>query len=169
MQWIQTATTLHTPSKSVVSARPTFTRWQRGFGNGHGHSNRGLFPTGLTATDSPSNVPGQELSATKLSPPFHVDTLAPTVTDLKAHRVAGKGIEVHGIAVDESSPIKRVEVSIDGRSYRALAASDGLFDSPKEEFQGIVPLEANDDGSWIAVRIQDGAGNRGIYRVWLSD
>ena len=38
-------------------------------------------------------------------------------------------IEVSGVAVDESSPLRRIEVSIDGGDFRWLSPTDGLLDS----------------------------------------
>jgi hypothetical protein len=96
-----------------------------------------------------------------------VDTVAPQVSGVTARR-REDGIEIRGAAADEASPIRRIEASVDGGPYRALPPADGLLDGREEGFAGRVPLEPGQQGSWIVVRVQDEAGNRGTYRVWLE-
>ncbi len=133
----------------------------------------GLLPDGayeirVHATDSPGNAAGTEGTASRVTAPFTVDNLAPTVTELRARRVDGPALVVSGVATDESSPLRRMYVSVDGKSFRTLPPSDGMIDSRSERFEATVPLEHDAAGNWIVVRAQDSAGNQGSYRAWLD-
>jgi len=128
----------------------------------------GRYEIRLTASDAPSNPPGTELSDSRISPPFTVDTVAPVLRDLRARRSGEGAIEVSGTAVDASSPLRRIEVCVDGGAFRWLSPDDGLMDGSTESFRGIIPLTPEQEGAWIVVRAQDEAGNRGSYRAWLE-
>ncbi len=133
----------------------------------------GLLPDGLyelrvTATDAPGNAPGDARSASRLSPPFRVDNIPPTVSELKARRVDGPALLVSGTAQDQASPLRRMQVSIDGRGWKSLPPKDGILDSPTEAFETEVPLRADEHGNWVVVRVQDAAGNAGSFRAWLE-
>ena len=135
---------------------------------------QGLVPDGvyelrLTATDEAANPVGSGLRDVRVSPPFRVDTEPPRVTDVRAVRGEGRTVEVHGLATDEASPLRRIEVSVDGDAFRSLVPEDGLLDSRREMFRGVVPLRPEQEGSWIVIRAQDAAGNRGSYRAWLEN
>jgi hypothetical protein len=126
----------------------------------------GVYEVQLTASDAPSNPPGEELSDERLTPPFHVDTVAPLLQEVKARLIEGGVIEITGVAVDESSPLRRVDASVDGQEFQWMSSADGLMDSPREAFSGHVPLGEGEDGSWVVIRALDAAGNRGAYRTW---
>jgi sugar lactone lactonase YvrE len=135
---------------------------------------QGLLPDGvyelrLTATDEPANPVGSGLRDVRVSPPFRIDTEAPRVTEVRAVRGAGRIVEVRGVATDEASPLRRIDVSVDGEAFRPLMPDDGMLDSRRESFHGMVPLRPEQEGSWIVVRAQDAAGNRGSYRAWLEN
>ena len=135
---------------------------------------QGLIPDGvyelrLTATDEPANPVGSGLRDVRTSPPFRVDTELPRVTEVRAVRGEGRTVEVSGLATDDASPLRRIEISVDGDSFRSLMPEDGMLDSKREAFRGVVPLRPEQEGSWIVVRAQDAAGNRGSYRAWLEN
>lgn len=123
----------------------------------------------LTATDEPANPLGSGLRNVRLSPPFRVDTEPPRVTEVRAVRGEGRTVEVRGLATDEASPLRRIEASVDGDAFRSLVPEDGLLDAKSETFRGVVPLRPEQEGSWIVIRAQDAAGNRGSYRAWLEN
>jgi hypothetical protein len=103
----------------------------------------------------------------RVTPPFRVDTVPPTLAAVRVRRTDG-GVEVNGTASDDASPIRRIEVSLDGKEYRWLTPDDGLLDGTVESFSGRASLPEGTSGEWIVVRAQDGAGNRGVYRAWLE-
>jgi hypothetical protein len=128
----------------------------------------GSYEIRLTASDAPSNPAGTELTAARLSPPFHVDTVPPVLRELKARKLDAQTVLVTGTAEDESSPLRRIEGAVDGGSFYALTPKDGILDTRLEPFEGKIPLEKEQTGNWIVVRAQDEAGNRSSYRAWLE-
>jgi hypothetical protein len=135
---------------------------------------QGLLPDGiyelrLTANDEPANPVGAGLRDVRVSPPFRVDTEPPRVSEVRAMRSEQRTIEVRGLATDEASPLRRIDVSVDGDAFRSLMPEDGLLDAKHESFRGVIPLRPEQEGSWIVVRAQDAAGNRGSYRAWLEE
>lgn len=132
----------------------------------------GLLPNGtyevrITASDAPSNSPGEELETVSVSPPFQVDNLPPSVLGLEARR-DGESLVVRGRAVDSDSPLRAIQVSIDGGEFRGIHPSDGLLDSSEEQFEVRLPLDEPDAGNWVVVQARDSAGNEGTYRAWLQ-
>ncbi|MBK8230330.1 MAG: WD40 repeat domain-containing protein [Candidatus Eisenbacteria bacterium] len=128
----------------------------------------GLYEIRLTVSDAPGNPPGTERTVQRLTPPFRVDNVAPTVTELKARKVEGPALLVSGTAQDLATPLRRMAVSVDGGAFRALSPADGILDSPREAFEARVPLDSAEKGNWVVVRVQDAAGNNGSYRAWLE-
>lgn len=128
----------------------------------------GAYEIRITASDAPSNAPGNEHEVFQVTPPFRIDNLPPTVAGLKTRRVSGPALEVSGTAIDEDSPVREIQVSVDGRALQNVPASDGLLDSRSESFEVTVPLERETDGSWVVVQVRDAAGNQGAHRAWLE-
>lgn len=133
----------------------------------------GLLPDGVyeirvSASDARSNPPGTETHADRVTPPFRVDNVAPVVSDLKARRVDGPALVVTGSVSDQASPLRRLQLSVDGHAFRGVPPTDGILDSPAETFEIRVPLERASDGNWVVVRAQDAAGNAGSFRAWLE-
>jgi hypothetical protein len=128
----------------------------------------GMYEIRITATDLPSNTPGTELTASRTTPPFQIDNVPPTVVDLKARRIEGPALEISGRAVDSTSPLRHLAVSIDGGEFRGIPPSDGLMDSVEERFRVQLPLDSEKAGNWVVVQVRDAAGNEGSYRAWLE-
>jgi sugar lactone lactonase YvrE len=128
----------------------------------------GLYEIRLTASDAPGNPEAFVLQDARVTPPFRVDTVPPVLSEVRVRRTDDRRVEVSGVATDDASPVRRIEVSLDGERFRWLAPDDGLLDSRVERFSGRIPQP--DDGSveWIVVRAQDAAGNRGLHRAWLE-
>ena len=128
----------------------------------------GLYEIRVTASDEPSNGPGTEQTAFRVTPPFRVDNVPPTVQDLRARKGPGPSLQVSGVAVDSGSPLRSVEVSVDGGPFRGIQPEDGLMDSPSESFSVDVPLATDRQGNWVVVQVRDAAGNEGSFRAWLE-
>ncbi len=128
----------------------------------------GLYEVEVTASDSPSNAPGQSLTDRKVGGPFRVDHTPPAIAELRATRTKPLEITVDGTAHDEISPIVRLEISWDGNAWRPVVPDSGFLDARSEPFKVVVPLDREDEGSWVAVRAVDAAGNEGIGRIWLK-
>lgn len=127
----------------------------------------GLYEVEVTASDSPSNPPGQALEDRKIGGPFRIDHTPPDVVELRASRTEARRIDVEGTARDNASPIVRLEISWDGKPWKPIVPESGFLDAREEPFKAVIPLDREDEGSWIAVRAVDASGNEGIGRVWL--
>jgi len=119
----------------------------------------GWYVLRVSASDSPSNPPGEELSAARSTDPFLVDNTPPQVKDLRTSPDA-----VRGLALDATSPIKRLDYSVDGGEWEVLFPDDGIPDSRSEAFT--LSTASLDSGTHvIVVRVFDLAGNPGTGRI----
>ncbi len=117
----------------------------------------GYYRVEVEASDEVSNPPEDVLRDRRLSEPLLVDNTAPVVTAA----VTNGG--VHGEAVDGVSAVTRVELSMDGGEWHPVHATDGVFDSRREGFEGAVETAPGDHT--VAVRAYDEAGNAGVTNV----
>jgi len=128
----------------------------------------GEYEIEVTAADSPSNASGEGLTDRKIGGPFRVDHMPPEIIGLRAERSKPLEITVEGLARDMVSPIVRLELSWDGKPWRPIIPESGFLDGREEPFKAVLPLDREDQGSWIAVRAIDAAGNEGVGRIWLE-
>jgi hypothetical protein len=128
----------------------------------------GSYEVRVIASDAPSNPPGEILTVERIGGPIRVDHRPPDFIELKAQRNGPLKLVVEGTARDEGSPLQQLEVSWDGRPWRPVGALDGFFDSREESFRVEIPLEREDEGSWVAARAFDAAGNEAVRRAWLA-
>jgi hypothetical protein len=125
------------------------------------------FPDGtyflkLTASDAPSNPPGLELAAERVSPPLVIDNSLPVIKDFSAVR-SGASLEVSFTAEDAYSTIEEVRFLVRPGPWRVVFPTDGIADSRRETFKFSFQLPAGAD-NLIAVRVRDSFGNVGVYR-----
>jgi hypothetical protein len=128
----------------------------------------GSYEVRVTATDAPSNPPGEALTVERIGGPFRVDHRPPEFIELKARRDGSLRLVVEGTVRDEGSPLQGLEVSWDGRAWRPVGAADGFLDSREESFRVEIPLEREEEGSWVAARAFDAAGNEAVRRAWMT-
>jgi hypothetical protein len=121
----------------------------------------------LTASDAPANEQSSVLRDARTTPPFRVDTVPPTLDEVRVEADA-EGFSIRGVARDAGSPLRRIEASLDGEEFRWLAPDDGLMDGREERFAGRILRSRRAVGEWIVIRAQDAAGNRGLHRAWLE-
>jgi hypothetical protein len=110
----------------------------------------------VVASDAPSHSPGDALSSGKESDRFEVDTTPPLIEGLK-HSLQGNGIRVQFRAVDNYSPIKRAEYSLDAGEWHYVEPVGQLSDSKSESYNFVVPLSAESSGQEhvVVVRAYD--------------
>ena len=86
--------------------------------------------TGLrvTASDSPSNVETEALTAQANSAPILIDNTPPEITGLAVERRAN-GLRAAWKAVDACNVIERAEYSLDGREWTLVDPAGKLSDS----------------------------------------
>lgn len=119
----------------------------------------GWYVLRVRASDRPANPEGEALSAFHVTDAFLVDNTPPRVGDL---RVAGR--TVSGVAEDATSPIKMLEMAVDGGAWRRVFPEDGIPDSPREPFSATLP-ELDGGEHVVQVRVFDQAGNPGSGRA----
>ncbi len=120
-----------------------------------------MFPDGeyrlrITASDSPSNPPGEALSAHLESDPFLIDNTPPRITNLAATRNAGK-LQVRWHAADALNNVTRAEYSLDGGDWTVVSPVGKLSDSLELDYELMV--DAAPGEHTLAVRVQDDYDN----------
>ncbi len=129
------------------------------------------FPDGeyelrVTASDSPSNPPGEALSAVLTGDPFLIDNTPPQIVDL-AGKPGASGIELRWKARDARSIIDRAEYSINGADWVLIQPTTKLSDAPEEEYLLSLPSGTAGEQT-IAVRVTDAYDNQAIGKVVIS-
>jgi sugar lactone lactonase YvrE len=125
------------------------------------------FPDGeyrlrVTASDAPSNPPGEALTVQSVSPPFTIDNTPPKITSLTAARNGGR-LQVRWHAADALSNLDRAEYSLDGGDWTVAEPVTKLSDSPSLDYE--LTLDAPAGEHTIAVRVWDGNDNLAVDKV----
>jgi sugar lactone lactonase YvrE len=128
------------------------------------------FPDGeyelrVTASDAPSNPPGQALTASLVSDPFLIDNTPPQITGLAA-TPAGNRVEVHWRAHDDRSIIDHAEYSVNGSDWLMAEPVGRLSDSPDEEYR--IAIDKKPGEQTIAVRVTDEYDNQTVDKVVIK-
>jgi sugar lactone lactonase YvrE len=119
----------------------------------------------VVASDAPSNPPDSARESDMVSAPTLIDNTPPQVT-ASAVRRQGSTVEIDVDAADQTSVVRRAEVSLDAGPWMVLPVSDGVADSLRERF--LVRLADVPAGEHIVViRAYDTAGNSGVVKVVL--
>ena len=124
----------------------------------------GRYRLKVIASDEESNSAADALETSKVTEPFTIDNTRPKVT---ITNLDSQGLKVLGTVEDDLSIITVLSYAIDGRRFRPLVPSDGIFDYRKENFA--VDLKGLEPGPHvIAIKALDVAGNTGMARKDLS-
>lgn len=110
----------------------------------------GLLPDGgytirVVASDAPSHSPGDALSTEKESDRFEVDSTPPQIQNLAAD-IEKESIHVSFRALDNFSPVKRAEYSVDAGDWQFIEPTDQISDSKIENYDfriGLAEVNAN--------------------------
>lgn len=123
----------------------------------------GEYELRLTASDAPSNPPGEALSSSLESDPFLIDNTPPALSALTA-TVSGSRIEVRWTAHDARSIIDHAEYSVNGGDWTVVEPVTHLSDSPSEEYR--LTLDRSSPGEQtIAVRVTDSYDNEAVAKT----
>jgi len=117
----------------------------------------GRYRVRVVASDASGNAVGEGLTATAVSAPFVVDNTPPRVETMAAEPAPG-ALVVSGRAADQTSPLARVEVSLDNDDWRQVTPDGGLADERSLAFRVRIP-EAIAGEHTVSVRVIDLAGN----------
>jgi len=110
----------------------------------------GVLPDGgytvrVVASDAPSHSREEALTGEAISPRFEVDNTPPRVESLNA-RVEGSNVHVTFRAVDNYSPIKRAEYSIDADDWQLIEPVGQISDYKIENYDFKAPIPTGDSG-----------------------
>ena len=115
----------------------------------------GKYKVRIEASDELANPPEQVQKHTLESDVILVDNTAPHIDQLT---LAGRRLQAH--VIDGTSPIARVELTIDGKQdWRPLGAADGVFDTLDEHVNSDVSSLVPPGSHIVVVRAFDTAGN----------
>jgi hypothetical protein len=129
----------------------------------------GGYTVKVVASDAPSHSPGEALTASKESHRFEVDTTPPRIEDLSAV-LQGQQIHIKARAVDNFSPIKRAECSIDAGEWKYVEPVGQLSDSKTENYDFTVKLEAAKGASSehvVVIRVYDRYDNMSAAKTLI--
>lgn len=119
----------------------------------------GVYRLKVIASDRKDNPDDEALAAERISLPFVVAHLPPTVT-VKVAGMAGHEAVVEAVASDPLVRLTSASYALNGKKWVSVFPADGLFDSKSESFRfKTPPLKA---GTYVLVlRVTDAAGNTG--------
>ncbi len=117
----------------------------------------------VIASDQPSNAANVARTDELVSSPVLIDNTPPVVS-LSAPRRNNDHVEVDADVVDQTSPLRRCEFSLDAGPWTPVEAADGVTDGPREQFHiAIDHLRAGEH--LLVVRAYDTANNAGLAKV----
>ena len=117
----------------------------------------------VIASDQLSNAANVARTDELVSSPVLIDNTPPVIT-LSAPRRANDHLEVDADVVDQTSPLRRFEYSLDAGPWTPVEAADGVTDSPREQYHiAIDRLRAGEH--LLVVRAYDTANNAGLAKV----
>ena len=127
----------------------------------------GWYEVKVNASDRVDNPAGTSLEANRVSDPFAVDNTPPRITEVRFG-----GGKIGGVAEDSASPLKRLELSLDGGPWQQIFPEDGICDLPRETFSVAVSTLTDAAGGRVPagdhiamLRAFDVAGNPGTARI----
>jgi hypothetical protein len=123
----------------------------------------GTYVIRVEASDEGSNPAAVTLSGRKETAPFAIDNTPPRLT-VRDDGIESRRVSIHVDAADQTSTLKRAEISIDAGGWRPVFPMDGIIDSKSEvfEFQS-VELESGEHT--IAFRVYDQNENVGMGKT----
>lgn len=119
----------------------------------------GIYRLKVVASDRKDNPPEEALTGERISTPFIVAHVPPTVT-VKIAGMDGEQAIVEATATDPLVRLTSASFAINGKKWASVFPADGLFDSKTETFRfktdGLKP------GTYVLVlKVTDAAGNTG--------
>jgi hypothetical protein len=112
----------------------------------------------VIASDRLSNPPSDARDGELESSPVRIDNTPPLVT------LTREGEDIIARAVDQTSPLRRCDMSMDARPWVVVEAEDGVTDGREELFR--MRLQNLSGGEHlVTVRVTDAAGNPGLAKL----
>jgi len=123
----------------------------------------GVYTLKVVASDAPANAFGKALIGELISKPFVISNATPAVTITK-HTINGRRVEILFHARAGAGRIASAEFSVDGGDWSLVFPTDGIADSPEEDFQLTTP-ELTPGEHLIGLRASDLNGNTGTAKL----
>jgi hypothetical protein len=125
------------------------------------------FPDGeyvvrLTASDAPSNPPGEALTASRETETFLIDNTPPEITGLVVTPNGAK-LQVRFHVKDALSVLGKAELSVNGGDWMVVEPTTRLTDSTEHDYR--VEIDKPSGEATIAVRAEDSYENQGVAKV----
>jgi hypothetical protein len=119
----------------------------------------GIYRIKVVASDQRDNAPGEALSAERVSAPFAVSHVPPTVS-VRVAGIEGDQAVIEAKAADPLVRLTEASFAVNGKRWSNVFPSDGLFDRKTATFR--FKTEALRPGTYVLVlRVRDAAGNVG--------
>jgi len=118
----------------------------------------------VVASDALDNPQGLALSGERTSEPVDIDNTPPTVRVATAGQIAGDRARAVFEVEDGTGRIKRVDVSVDGSSWREVFPDDGIADSRRETYSVNLPVIGEGEHT-ISLRAFDNSNNIGNISI----
>ena len=118
----------------------------------------------VIASDALDNPAAAAMSGERLSDPVDIDNTPPSIRAVGTPSVAGDRARASFDIEDATGRIKRVDVSIDGGSWREIFPDDGIADSQRERFSLDLPISGAGEHT-ISLRAYDNSNNVGSLSV----
>jgi sugar lactone lactonase YvrE len=113
----------------------------------------------IVASDSPGNPAALALTGFKDSPSFEIDNAPPAlVASLEGGRIR---VSVR----DDSSPVRKLEMSLDAGRWEEVRPADGIADSLEESYDVPLPGARGAGQHVVVLRASDSLGNVATARV----
>jgi hypothetical protein len=116
----------------------------------------GTYFVKVVASDAPSNGLDAALTGDRESASFQIDNTPPTIT-VGTVRTSGTRIIVPFDVKDETSPVQRVEYSLDGQTWHNIFPTDGIADTLSEHYE--LNIEGPIGARGITLRASDSMNN----------
>jgi hypothetical protein len=117
----------------------------------------GRYRLRVTASDALGNAVGEERRGEAVSAPFTVDNTPPVIESLAARGIPN-GARIDGVAADATSPLSRLDVSVDDADWRPVTPEGGFTDARRHTFR-VEWAELKPGDHSVSVRAVDLAGN----------
>jgi hypothetical protein len=123
----------------------------------------GRYVLRVVATDAPGNPPALALTGTKECPSFEVDNAPPAIAASLDPRTPGR---IRATVRDDATPVRKLEISVDGGRWVEVHPADGIADSLEEIYEIPVPPAPGGTGTrTVVLRAADLLGNVATARV----
>jgi len=124
----------------------------------------GEYVVRVTASDAPSNPPGDALTISRETDPFLIDNTPPEITGLAATPgAAAAKLEIRFHVKDALSVLGKAEYSINGGDWLVVEPTTRLTDSAEHDYRAQIDKPAGE--ATIAVRVEDDYSNQAVAKI----